>query len=341
MNPTGTIKNAVGTRWHAIQPITTHGIPCHDTEYVGKDRVPPRATCASAGTAAMARKYAEIGWKVVPLHWPTSSGCSCGDRACGNVGKHPKTANGLKDGTTSPAQIEAWWRRWPNANIGIVTGAVSGIVVLDVDPRHGGNESLAALEAKHGTLPETVQATTGSGGAHLIFRHPGGRIGNSAGKVGHGLDVRGDGGLIVAAPSLHASRRRYSWRFDPWSYEPAPLPAWLLALMTPPPPPPRPAPPPPRPYTGGPSPLDRCVRYLRKLPPAISGNGGHKITFTAACACRRFGLDATEMLIAMTVFNETCDPPWNDSELAHKISEAIKTVPACDVGRKLLEGARR
>ncbi|MGA2496914.1 MAG: bifunctional DNA primase/polymerase [Tepidisphaeraceae bacterium] len=301
------------------------------------------ATTLHPATSAeqLANQYAAIGFQVIPLHWPifTPAGvrCSCGDPRCDKAGKHPHTTNGLKDGTTNPSQITAWWRRWPQANIGIVTGAEAGIVALDVDPRHGGNDSLAALEAEHGQLPPTIEAITGSGGVHLIFRHPGQRIGNSAGRVGQGLDVRGDGGYLVVAPSLHASRRRYSWRFDPWSYEPALLPEWLLVLMAPPPPPPRP-PVPPRPYTGRRTPLDRAVLYVRQMPPAISGSGGHKATFRAACACRRFGLSEEEMRVALLVYNEMCDPPWTDAELAHKIADAIRVVPAADVGRKLQEG---
>ncbi len=64
-------------------------------------------------------------------------------------------------------QIQRWWRRWPDANVGIVTGAVSGLVVLDVDPRKGGGDLLAALEDVHGSLPRTVESLTGGGGQHF------------------------------------------------------------------------------------------------------------------------------------------------------------------------------
>jgi hypothetical protein len=96
-------------------------------------------------------------------------------------------------------------------NLGILTGADTGIWVLDVDPRHGGNESLAALEMEIGKLPATVSAATGGGGTHYLFRIPTGvSIKNSASKIGAGLDVRGDGGLIVVAPSRTTGD--YSWK---------------------------------------------------------------------------------------------------------------------------------
>jgi hypothetical protein len=129
----------------------------------------------------------------------------------------------------SEPEIEHWFRQWPEANVGIVTGAVSGLVVLDVDPRHGGEESLRDLERRFGPLSETLEAQTGGGGRHLYFAHPGGELRNRVG-LAPGLDLRGDGGLVVAPPSLHPSGRRYAWTQDPDALPPAPLPPWLEAL---------------------------------------------------------------------------------------------------------------
>lgn len=186
-------------------------------------------------TAALS--YAALGWRVIPLHWPRVGvggvRCSCGRGDCGSVGKHPLTPSGLKDASVDPAALAEWWRQWPAANVGVVTGAVSGIVVIDVDAKGGGLESLAALCDENGQLPETVEAVTGGGGRHVIFAHPGETIRNSAGKVGSGIDVRGDGGYIVAAPSQHASERRYAWVAGgaPGELAAAALPVWLLALV--------------------------------------------------------------------------------------------------------------
>jgi len=85
-----------------------------------------------------ALEYAARGWHVFPCHTPTSDDCSCG-RDCGWIGKHPQTINGLKDATTDEATIRRWWKRWPQANIGLATGAVSGLVVLDEDSYKGGD----------------------------------------------------------------------------------------------------------------------------------------------------------------------------------------------------------
>lgn len=186
---------------------------------------------------AAALGYAADGWLVVPLHWPRigvkGTSCSCGKADCGSVGKHPLTASGLKDASADPVIVSGWWDQWPSANVGIVTGAGSGVVVLDIDPRDGGNETLAELGDEHGQLPETVEANTGGGGMHLFFAHPGGIVRNSAGKVGPGIDVRGDGGYVVAPPSLHASGKRYAWALgaDPAAAKPVALPAWLLAVL--------------------------------------------------------------------------------------------------------------
>ncbi|MGD8616372.1 MAG: bifunctional DNA primase/polymerase, partial [Gammaproteobacteria bacterium] len=96
-------------------------------------------------------------------------------------------------------EVDAWFGAQPDANVGIVTGAVSGLLVLDVDPRHGGEESLQRLQAEHGALPPTPEVITGGGGRHLYFAHPGGSVRNRVALM-PGIDVRGDGGLVVAPP---------------------------------------------------------------------------------------------------------------------------------------------
>lgn len=88
----------------------------------------------------------------------------------------------MKDATTDPEQIRRRWQRWPDANIAIATGGASGIIALDVDPRHGGDVSLDMLEFEHDPLPATVVQHTPGGGKHYLFRHPGGTIRNSAGR---------------------------------------------------------------------------------------------------------------------------------------------------------------
>ena len=117
------------------------------------------ATCSMLD-AALA--YAGRRWPVFPVHSIRDGRCTCGCADCDSPGKHPRTAHGHTEGTTSEEQIRAWWGQWPDANVGIVTGEASGLVVLDVD-LPGGDVSLEALEDTHGALPETLEATTGGG----------------------------------------------------------------------------------------------------------------------------------------------------------------------------------
>lgn len=172
-----------------------------------------------------ALSLARKGYPVFPLHDLAGGVCSCQDGAeCESPGKHPRISRGFKAATTDPRKVTAWWTRWPAANVGIPTGERSGLLVIDVDPRHGGTASLEALEAKHGELPATKTTKTGSGGRHIMLKYPAGeKIGNSAGtKLGEGLDVRGEGGYIVAPPS------RTTGPYEALDKRPpADSPAWL------------------------------------------------------------------------------------------------------------------
>ena len=170
-----------------------------------------------------AADYARRGWRVFPCHAPANEGCSCGGRDCPSPAKHPRTRHGLHDASAGEDVVARWWRRWPGANVGLRTG--DGLVVVDVDPAHGGIESLAAIEADHGPLPATATVRTGSGGLHLYFRHDG-PLRNSAGVLGPGLDVRADGGYVIAPPSWHMAGAPYRWTS---TMPPAPLPGWVLA----------------------------------------------------------------------------------------------------------------
>lgn len=174
----------------------------------------------------VALRYARHGWPVLPLHTPDGRGCNCAPADCGSPGKHPRTARGLHDASSDPDLIRGWWGRWPDANLGVVTGAPSGLVVLDIDLPDGPS-SLARLQAEHGRLPATCEQTTGSGGRQLLFAHPGEPVGNRA-RLLPGIDVRGDGGYIVVPPSIHATGGRYQWM---GRIPPAAPPRWLLALL--------------------------------------------------------------------------------------------------------------
>jgi hypothetical protein len=162
-----------------------------------------------------ALKYALKGWAVFPIHTTIGLFCSCGTVGCGKSGKHPRIDKWNEKATVDPETIRAWWTKWKDANIGIITGRKSGVVVLDVDPRNGGNETLEQLMADIGVLPPSLRVRTGGDGQHLIFRNPKHPIEQGSSKLGSGIDVKGDGGYIIAPPSLHRSGNRYEWIDNP------------------------------------------------------------------------------------------------------------------------------
>lgn len=140
--------------------------------------------------------YAARGWSVIPMQ---------------PQGKRPLVPwREFQHRAASAPEIEQWFRHWPEANVGIVTGQLSGLVVVDVDLRHGGPASVAQAESEHGPLPPTIEALTGGGGRHLYYEHPGRRLANRV-AICPGVDVRGDGGCVVAPPSMHPCGRRYAW----------------------------------------------------------------------------------------------------------------------------------
>jgi hypothetical protein len=178
-----------------------------------------------------ARRAARRGWAVLPCHHPTPTGCSCRQPDCASPAKHPRTHRGVHDATTDPDLIDRWWRRWPQANLAIRTGAASGLVVIDIDPDRGGLDTIRRL-ASQAPIPPGRRARTGSGGWHLYFAHPGPPVRNTAGTaLGAGVDVRGDGGYVIAPPSRHATGTTYTWTGT--TQLPA-LPDHLAARLQPP-----------------------------------------------------------------------------------------------------------
>jgi putative DNA primase/helicase len=284
-----------------------------------------------------ALRYIEYGWPVFPVHTPTGDvtrPCSCmrgtcphiGEHpchkntcknrgkhpchqsVCDSAGKHPRTKNGVHDASTDEAKIRRWWETWEDANIGVATGKESGIFALDVDPRKGGAESLASLEAKHGKLPETRTVDTGGGGVHYFFKYPDFPVKNSAGTLGPGLDIKGEGGSIVVAPSLHTSGRRYRWRND------APIAdasGWLLRLL-------------------------QEAQKTRANGGAAMGGAipeGHRndTLMSLAGTMRRRGMEAEEIEAALLVTNnKRCNPPLAEDEVRMIASSVCRYKPAVE-----------
>jgi hypothetical protein len=193
---------------------------------------------------AAALAFAKHGHPVFPLHYPVGADklvCSCG-RLCGrDAAKHPHklAPKGVHRATLDTGVIKHWFGYVaPDANLGV---ACDRLVVLDIDPRHDGDESLAALEHEC-ALPPTWRTLTGGGGQHISFSCPDGvSIKNYSHKpggvppLGPGIDIRARGGYVVAPPSRHISGRSYAWSVDhhPQDVKLAPLPEWLAErLMT-------------------------------------------------------------------------------------------------------------
>lgn len=168
-----------------------------------------------------ARSYAERGWAIFPVHSIVNGRCTCGKAKCESPGKHPRTAHGFQDATTSEDQITAWWIDWPTANIGIRTGQVSKLAVVDIDPRNGGIESAGSID-----LPETATAQTGGGGFHYFYKISQPLKGHELAK---GIDLQADGDYVVAAPSNHVLGS-YQWLKDKALSD---LPSILLNGSTP------------------------------------------------------------------------------------------------------------
>ncbi|MBK7074608.1 MAG: bifunctional DNA primase/polymerase [Myxococcales bacterium] len=250
--------------------------------------------------------YAGRGWAVIPV----------------GTDKKPAISNWQHDGSTDPKALQAWFGAGhPGRNLGIVCG-LSGLVVVDVDPRNGGSKTFARLEADLGRLPPTATADTGGGGVHYLFQAPDADL---VSKLGSGVDLLHGGRQFLVAPSIHRSGIPYRWRdgLSPDQVSPAPLPTAWIELAR------RQAAAPaatPRPSSRPPDELiaRRASAYLAELPAAVSGQDGHTTTFTAAVSLvRGFDLsqdDAFALLAAE--YNPRCDPPWTEKELRHKVANA-------------------
>jgi hypothetical protein len=247
--------------------------------------------------------YAARGWPVIPIELDS---------------KAPLTKlvpNGVAHATTDVEVITYWWTRRRSANIGI---AAAKFLVVDIDPRNGGDVQLQALIEQHGSLPTTPTQRTGGGGLHYLFRRPSVAL---VGKLAPGIDlVSGVRRYILAAPSIVSSGKTYQW-ITPPTVPLADAPSWLIAMGR------RSE---PHPFRQALQNLDRRMllvrahRYAAKMDPAVSGQHGHDVTFRATCALvRNFsGLDDDELMAALRDWNLRCSPPWSERELLRKISEA-------------------
>jgi len=268
---------------------------------------------------AAALAMAALGAPVFPCHTPRDGGCSCG-RACGRtVGKHPRTANGLSDANANPAMIRRWWRRWPDANVAVRTGAVSRVIVVDIEhDAFGALEAFCNRNGAPGWSVDSWTVVTGGGGLHLYLAHPGPdvKIKTTAGILAPGVDIRADGGYALIPPSLHASRNTYRWAdgYSPWQVGLAPIPPWLLPLLVDTPRSPRPA------NTGG---------RAATAPGAPIPEGQRNTTLASlAGSMRRHGFGEKSIAAALAVENAArCRPPLDAAEVATIAASVTRYAP--------------
>ena len=254
-----------------------------------KTRANPRLTAAIWYAAT-------FRWSVLPCHSVREGQCSCRDRECTGPGKHPRTRHGFYDATTDPEQLQTWWQRWPDANVGVRTGRESGLAVLDIDPERGGEETLAELIAVHRPLPETVESLTGGGGRHIYFAYPPDPPGTWPRELGPGIDLKADGGYIVVPPSTHLTGRQYEWAVSSRLKVVcvAPLPPWVLELLA------------------GPSTKTTVPSTSAPIP---EGRRNDVLTSLAGSMQRR-NMSEASIVAALLMENEKrCDPPLPEREV--------------------------
>ena len=237
-------------------------------------------------------EYAKKGFAVFPLKYRD---------------KVPLTRNGCKDATTDAAQIKAWWQKYPNANIGLATGSVSQnvfVIDLDIDEDRGidGYHSLEDWQREHGDFPETWTAITGRGGYHLYYRGNG-KIKNRAGII-DGVDIRGNGGYVVAPPSIHKNGNRYEWEYSPDEFEIAKA--------------------------------DNNVEYFLNhddqkhgtaftMPNIVAAGQRNQMLFRFACMMQAKGASDQSVFAATMAENESsCSPPLTEQEVRIIVSSATK-----------------
>lgn len=181
-----------------------------------------------------AKRLIKNGFHVFPVHGISDGKCTCGSGDCKSPGKHPATRNGFKDASNDRKKVAEWFSGRSVRNIGIVAGEEHDLLILDVDERSGGFETLKKAISELGPLPHTLTATTGNG-EHLYFKYPKGEKikKDAAGKtIGPGVDVQSNA-FVVAPGSTHANGKTYTWKNGgPDAKVPASLPKkWIRQLL--------------------------------------------------------------------------------------------------------------
>jgi len=279
----------------------------------------------TAKPLAIASRYGELGYAVFPCHSILDEKCTCGKKACKSPGKHPLTVNGVKDATVDPGQITKWWTEHPTANIAIATGKISGITVLDVDLKSRGLESLEAIQSKYGKFPDTPLVLTGGGGFHYYFRYVNLPNKANAFKEYPGLDIRSNGGYVIAPYSNHISGRAYEWEAES-TLTKVPLasfPEALLGLF--------------REQSELKEEEDTPGVDVEAVFEGIPKGQRDQEIFRYACRLRAQDRDRNEAEVLILAAADRCSPPFPHKEAAEKLASAWKYPPSPDLVAELTE----
>jgi hypothetical protein len=263
-----------------------------------------QANLDSVNMGAHALAYARRGWVVIPIWWPSSAKkCACHNDDCENHGKHPIVGF---SGSTDSAVISKWWARWPNANIGILTGELSDFTVLDIDGLRG-QSTFRRLMEKHGRPNNTVVSISGSFGMHILFKYRPSHTITTNGLPG--IDVFANRKFMIAPPSMHASGNRYRWHplGHPRNTKIVEAPTWVERIF-------------------------RGEYISKRRSNGNSSNGGpacegdrNNTLFRHACRMQRQGLPDEELSDRVHALNrEMCKPPLRDREVETIVSSALR-----------------
>ena len=259
-------------------------------------------------TAAL--QYAGRGWHVFPCTWIIDGECSCQGRVAScSPGKHPLTPNGFYGATTDPLLIQTYWETWPLANVAIRTGAESNLVIVDIDDRRAWNELKKILPPNYDWKSVPRQKTGKPDGWHLGFSYPGTHV-KTGTKFLPGVDSRGDGGYIMAAPSIHLSGKKYRWQHLPPGDQFPRLPAELLLAIN-------------GTNSNGREPLN-TAEFLKGVP-----QGQQRVTAARLAGKFRHAdipIEYGQELILK--FAHNCTPPLSEKEALSQLHDIYKRYPA-------------
>lgn len=231
-------------------------------------------------------KYSEMGLAVFPVR----------------QNKTPYTPHGCKNAKTDLRAIKNWWKRYPDANIGIATGSISGgiiVIDIDIDEDKGvyGDESLREWEREHGELPETWRAITGRGGYHYYYRSDK-KIKNTT-NLYPGIDIRGEGGYVIAPPSLHQNGNYYQWELDPEEIDIHFADQQVMAFIN-----------------GSSKETSKEQKEKFVLPEKIKSGSRNDTLYRYGCSLQAKGYSDDEIFNKLEDANTHCDIPLKDEELS-------------------------